>query len=409
VAGTCSGSPRLFVTPIRKAPGFKTDSAPPTCSKLADMVTVACGQCGKQFKVTPSRLKQKRLFPITCSYECAHKIKLGKSPNPDQPDAGSKLVICESCGKEFRIAFARLRQLRGGRFACSSECSYKLRIGVVYGRVEPKTPAAERSKTRGNYSDGTEEWRARQRDRVRAWRARNRKRANELSRQHNKRLRERQPDYFRKRALADYHKDVKKSRQKLRERHARLRQAALSHYGRQCALCGESRQEFLTVDHIGGGGTQHRQRLVKANKNFFRWLSEQKYPDGFRTLCMNCNFLEGRRRPSEEWKTHRQRAFYERKRAQVLTHYGGKCACCSETRREVLCVDHIKGGGVKHRKQVKRRGHTFYAWLVRQRFPPEYRLLCQNCNFAFGHYGYCPHQSNDLAARELARVSESSG
>lgn len=79
----------------------------------------------------------------------------------------------------------------------------------------------------------------------------------------------------------------------------------------------------------------------------------------------------------------------------VLVHYGGdppKCVCCGETYLEFLSIDHINGGGRKHLKQIGCYGQGFYAWLIKNNFPEGYRVLCINCNFSLGHYGYCPHR-----------------
>lgn len=84
-----------------------------------------------------------------------------------------------------------------------------------------------------------------------------------------------------------------------------------------------------------------------------------------------------------------------RKRAElkekVLTHYGGRCQCCGETAREFLTIDHINGGGTKHRRSVATSGDTFYRWIVRTGFPADLRVLCFNCNCSLGMFGYCPH------------------
>lgn len=80
----------------------------------------------------------------------------------------------------------------------------------------------------------------------------------------------------------------------------------------------------------------------------------------------------------------------------VMEHYGGfppKCACCGEELIEFLCIDHVNGGGEEHRRKVKvRSGIHFYYWLLRNKFPPGFRVLCHNCNMALGAYGYCPHE-----------------
>lgn len=79
-------------------------------------------------------------------------------------------------------------------------------------------------------------------------------------------------------------------------------------------------------------------------------------------------------------------------RIDVINHYGGKCACCSESILEFLSIDHIDGGGKKHRKEIGGGGNTFYRWLIRNNFPEGFRVLCNNCNMSIGFYGYCPHQ-----------------
>jgi hypothetical protein len=73
----------------------------------------------------------------------------------------------------------------------------------------------------------------------------------------------------------------------------------------------------------------------------------------------------------------------------VLAHYGGVCACCAEHRYEFLSIDHPNNDGAAHRRDV---GPNFRRWLKRQGFPPGYRVLCMNCNFARGRFGYCPHE-----------------
>lgn len=37
-------------------------------------------------------------------------------------------------------------------------------------------------------------------------------------------------------------------------------------------------------------------------------------------------------------------------------------------------------------------GYKFYRWIKAQGFPKHLRLLCHNCNMAYGLYGRCPHQ-----------------
>jgi hypothetical protein len=84
----------------------------------------------------------------------------------------------------------------------------------------------------------------------------------------------------------------------------------------------------------------------------------------------------------------------DKRRLVCIAHYSNgsmKCACCGEHRTEFLAIDHINGGGAKHRRQLKNTG-TIYQWLKRNNYPEGFRILCHNCNMALGHYGYCPHE-----------------
>jgi hypothetical protein len=44
--------------------------------------------------------------------------------------------------------------------------------------------------------------------------------------------------------------------------------------------------EFLTIDHINGGGNKHRQQI---RSRICHWLKKNNYPEGFQVLCFDCN------------------------------------------------------------------------------------------------------------------------
>lgn len=70
----------------------------------------------------------------------------------------------------------------------------------------------------------------------------------------------------------------------------RLREEVLTHYARgvpACNCCGEAHIEFLSIDHIDGGGRQHRKKI--GDSGLYTWLKRHKFPAGFRVLCHNCN------------------------------------------------------------------------------------------------------------------------
>jgi len=156
----------------------------------------------------------------------------------------------------------------------------------------------------------------------------------------------------------------------------------ISHYGGKCSICGEPNLSFLTIDHINGGGREHRRKIGGSN-TIYRWLVKNNFPSGFQVLCHNCNFkkeIEYKRlNYINSYKTNAQRRHNCKVKLQVISYYGGKCQCCGNEDIDVLTIDHINGGGTKHRKEVG-GGIHFYKWLIKNNFPEGFQVLCWNCN-----------------------------
>jgi len=71
----------------------------------------------------------------------------------------------------------------------------------------------------------------------------------------------------------------------------------IQHYSKGkncCELCGFSNMDALSIDHISGGGRKHRKEL--KGQHIEHWLIRNNFPDGYRILCMNCQFRELKRR-----------------------------------------------------------------------------------------------------------------
>lgn len=179
-----------------------------------------------------------------------------------------------------------------------------------------------------------------------------------------------------------------KSHDRYIRNYIKLKLDVLSHYspdGIRCAICGESYLEFLGIDHVNGGGNRHRK---KHGSNIYRWLKNSSFPDGYRVLCHNCNQEVG-----HPVKNTRSTRYTMRAKLIVFEHYCGgnpRCMCdgCNESNIRHLCIDHINGNGVQHRKEV---GSHLYDWLIKNNFPEGFRVLCHNCNQSLGYSGYCPH------------------
>ncbi len=68
---------------------------------------------------------------------------------------------------------------------------------------------------------------------------------------------------------------------------------------------------------------------------------------------------------------------------EVLSYYSdGKvvCARCGYSDIRALGLDHVNGGGAKHRR-LGLAGNGFYVWLKKNNFPAGLQVLCMNCNW----------------------------
>jgi hypothetical protein len=82
-------------------------------------------------------------------------------------------------------------------------------------------------------------------------------------------------------------------REEFQRERVKLRSEIITAYGGCCKCCGDSHEEFLTIDHIGGRGCHDR---FDVGMKLYRVLRRQGFPqDKFRLLCMNCNFSFGMR------------------------------------------------------------------------------------------------------------------
>lgn len=114
------------------------------------------------------------------------------------------------------------------------------------------------------------------------------------------------------------------------------------------------------------------------------------------TRCSDCRqqYLKEHRQKPETKKRRAEQ--YRAVRQKAFEGYGAKCQCCGEHRFEFLAIDHVNGGGRKERETMSTR--QIAKKIIDNNFPPEYRVLCHNCNQALGWYGYCPHQHEKRTA-----------
>lgn len=78
---------------------------------------------------------------------------------------------------------------------------------------------------------------------------------------------------------------------------------------------------------------------------------------------------------------------------KVYEGYGAICACCGETNRVFLQIDHVNNDGAQERGGRRSLGATFLRRILREHFPDRYQILCANCNWGKQmNGGTCPHK-----------------
>lgn len=83
------------------------------------------------------------------------------------------------------------------------------------------------------------------------------------------------------------------TKEEIREQHRKYRHKikldVLTHYGNgmaTCLHCGFGDIRALSIDHIIGNRGKPRPN------DMYRWLIRNNYPEGYQTLCFNCQWIK---------------------------------------------------------------------------------------------------------------------
>lgn len=98
--------------------------------------------------------------------------------------------------------------------------------------------------------------------------------------------------------------------------------------------------------------------------------------------CYYCNRKPLKGRTTCKYHAEKLKAYRVQLKLDALEAYGGpKCVGCGNEDVSVLEIDHINGGGRKHRQaEAIEGGLAFYQWLKNQAYPSGFRVLCPTCN-----------------------------
>lgn len=117
----------------------------------------------------------------------------------------------------------------------------------------------------------------------RAWRMKNKEKMREYYREYYKKHREQYIETEQRR----YKKHRVKRLAAARDRAKKRRLVIINAYGGKCACCGESASEFLSIDHVNGGG--YKERKSRGMHSFYLSIIKRNFPKDYRILCHNCN------------------------------------------------------------------------------------------------------------------------
>lgn len=130
------------------------------------------------------------------------------------------------------------------------------------------------------------------------------------------------------------------------------------------------------------------------------------YPNGG-SWCIECRKAHNREwrknnpeRKRELGRKHQYDA-HTRLKVELVEAYGGVCTCCGESEIHFLTIEHVNGIPSSHRLSSGKRlsGLALLRKIKSEGYPDTVTVHCMNCNYAKGHYGFCPHQPHGVDQR----------
>jgi hypothetical protein len=117
----------------------------------------------------------------------------------------------------------------------------------------------------------------------------------------------------------------------------------------------------------------------KQNARQQRWAAGSQE----RQAAIHQRYNDGHRDERRE----QDRVRHSRLREAILNHYGRACSCCGSS--DDLGIDHIHGGGGRHRAEIGLGSSKLYRWLIASGFPGGFQILCFPCNRSKGEGDRC--------------------
>jgi hypothetical protein len=131
-----------------------------------------------------------------------------------------------------------------------------------------------------------------------------------------------------------------------------------------------------------------KKKLIVGNN----WYVSSQKNKQYRCIKCHTSFYRSKYNPIKN--KIKVRKYDDGLKFAAMNAYGGLCSCCGEKELYFLTIDHINGDGFLDRKN-KLVGTKMYRWMRKNNYPDKdrFRVLCYNCNYARGAYGFCSHEN----------------
>lgn len=156
--------------------------------------------------------------------------------------------------------------------------------------------------------------------------------------------------------------------------------------------CTKCRGEYVIRKYHEKRSVMTPEKLAELKSNINKRQNERRTN---RLLAMSKEDEAAYRQQINADNTRRR---YEVRDAVYQAYGGYRCACCGVTEKSFLSIDHINNDGAEHKRKCKlQTGEQLYRWLVRNKFPSGFQILCMNCQWGKrNNNGVCPHESGKV-------------
>lgn len=89
-----------------------------------------------------------------------------------------------------------------------------------------------------------------------------------------------------------YRKNARRLSRKNAAFKGHVRRTVRAYLGNKCVCCGETEQEFLSVDHVRNNGAKHRREKGREAWMWEVWkaIKDKRIVTEYALMCFNCNF-----------------------------------------------------------------------------------------------------------------------